>query len=551
MSSPLRGRSKSPLYKANASCTRSYSQLRIDVDVLCERLAASEAAKERYIKKYTTLNENYRALSAHSAKEEQLKEHTVSRWKEDHGALKDCRAELQAKSRELAAVRSECESLRSELGLMRSQLESSEKVNSSTHARLRESETQRSQTERQNSELTINLESYRKIRAELTDSLKDKDERLLAAHQMIAEFETQLRQSDEAKRQLELQVEQVTASARLALQHSQIETRQRLHIGLEAVQESERQKAALQESSDNLVRSYQTLRDEYASIEQNLSTLQRSKDVVDEEIKLLQRELQQVKDEARQSISKSFEDVGHMEKDLRAHYASKFANAEAEIEALRARHAKLSEASRQALEDMQMIVMRNEHDIKSLQQTQTALQSDRAAAIEAHALTSSRLKDAESQIITLKTHLDASNVELQSRQLSLSASEADRKALKLALDQQKDSCMQVTHVFFYILCSLSYLHQQVIEENSLASSKLAQMHSQAAEARALQQSREARIAHLEKESLHVGSEARRMAEKLSAEIRSLEQKNAELEIQNLSLRRAVEEASSKIIQVSC
>jgi hypothetical protein len=140
---------------------------------------------------------------------------------------------------------------------------------------------------------------------------------------------------------------------------------------------------------------------------------------------------------------------------------------------------------------------------------------------------------------------------LQSRQLSLSASEADRKALKLALDQQKDSCMQVTHVFFYILCSLSYLHQQVIEENSLASSKLAQMHSQAAEARALQQSREARIAHLEKESLHVGSEARRMAEKLSAEIRSLEQKNAELEIQNLSLRRAVEEASSKIIQVSC
>jgi chromosome segregation ATPase len=265
MSSPLRGRSKSPLYKANASCTRSYSQLRIDVDVLCERLAASEAAKERYIKKYTTLNENYRALSAHSAKEEQLKEHTVSRWKEDHGALKDCRAELQAKSRELAAVRSECESLRSELGLMRSQLESSEKVNSSTHARLRESETQRSQTERQNSELTINLESYRKIRAELTDSLKDKDERLLAAHQMIAEFETQLRQSDEAKRQLELQVEQVTASARLALQHSQIETRQRLHIGLEAVQESERQKAALQESSDNLVRSYQTLRDEYAS----------------------------------------------------------------------------------------------------------------------------------------------------------------------------------------------------------------------------------------------------------------------------------------------
>jgi hypothetical protein len=551
MSSPLRGRSKSPLYKANASCTRSYSQLRIDVDVLCERLAASEAAKERYIKKYTTLNENYRALSAHSAKEEQLKEHTVSRWKEDHGALKDCRAELQAKSRELAAVRSECESLRSELGLMRSQLESSEKVNSSTHARLRESETQRSQTERQNSELTINLESYRKIRAELTDSLKDKDERLLAAHQMIAEFETQLRQSDEAKRQLELQVEQVTASARLALQHSQIETRQRLHIGLEAVQESERQKAALQESSDNLVRSYQTLRDEYASIEQNLSTLQRSKDVVDEEIKLLQRELQQVKDEARQSISKSFEDVGHMEKDLRAHYASKFSNAEAEIEALRARHAKLSEASRQALEDMQMIVMRNEHDIKSLQQTQTALQSDRAAAIEAHALTSSRLKDAESQIITLKTHLDASNVELQSRQLSLSASEADRKALKLALDQQKDSCMQVTHVFFYILCSLSYLHQQVIEENSLASSKLAQMHSQAAEARALQQSREARIAHLEKESLHVGSEARRMAEKLSAEIRSLEQKNAELEIQNLSLRRAVEEASSKIIQVSC
>jgi hypothetical protein len=77
------------------------------------------------------------------------------------------------------------------------------------------------------------------------------------------------------------------------------------------------------------------------------------------------------------------------------------------------------------------------------------------------------------------------------------------------------------------------------------------MHSQAAEARALQQSREARIAHLEKEALLVGSEARRMAEKLSAEIRSLEQKNAELEIQNLSLRRAVEEASSKIIQVCC
>jgi hypothetical protein len=77
------------------------------------------------------------------------------------------------------------------------------------------------------------------------------------------------------------------------------------------------------------------------------------------------------------------------------------------------------------------------------------------------------------------------------------------------------------------------------------------MHSQAAEARALQQSREARIAHLEKEALHSSSESRRMAEKLSSEIRSLEQKNAELEIQNLSLRRAVEEASSKIIQVLC
>jgi chromosome segregation ATPase len=210
MSSPLRGRSKSPLYKSNVSCTRSYSQLRIDVDVLCERLAASEAAKERYIKKYTTLNENYRALSTHNAKEEQLKEHTVSRWKEDHSALKDCRAELHSKSRELAAVRTESESLRSELGLMRSQFDSSEKMNSSTHARLRESENQRQQTERQNSELTINLDSYRKIRAELTDSLKEKDERLLAAHQMIAEFETQLRQSDEAKRQLELQVEEVT-----------------------------------------------------------------------------------------------------------------------------------------------------------------------------------------------------------------------------------------------------------------------------------------------------------------------------------------------------
>lgn len=444
MSSPVRGRSKSPLYKANSSCTRSYSQLRIDVDVLCERLAASEAAKERYIKKYTTLNENYRALSAHSAKEEQLKEHTVSRWKEDHSALKDCRAELQSKSRELAAVRSECDSLRSELGLMRSQLDSSEKVNSSTHARLRESESQRSQTERQNSELTINLDSYRKIRAELTDSLKDKDERLLAAHHMIAEFETQLRQSDEAKRQLELQVEEVTASARLALQHSQIETRQRLQFGLEAVQESERQKTALQESSDNLARSYQSLRDDYASAEQKLSTLQRSKDAADEEIKLLQRELQQVRDEARLSISKSFEDIGQMEKDLRAHYASKFSNAEAEIEGLRARHAKLSEASRQALEDMQMIVMRNEHDIKILHQNQAALQSDRSAAIEAHAVTSSRLKDAESQIATLKTHLDASNAELQSLKVSLATSDADRKALKLALDQQKDSCMQVT-----------------------------------------------------------------------------------------------------------
>jgi hypothetical protein len=213
------------------------------VDVLCERLAASEAAKERYIKKYTTLNENYRALSAHSAKEEQLKEHTVSRWKEDHNALKDCRAELHSKSRELTAVRSECESLRSELGLMRSQLESSEKNISSTHTRLRESEAQRQQTERQNSELSINLDSYRKMRAELTDSIKDKEERLLAAHQMIAEFETQLRQSDEVKRQLELQVEEVTASARLALQHSQIEVRQRLHIGLEAVQERLRGKS--------------------------------------------------------------------------------------------------------------------------------------------------------------------------------------------------------------------------------------------------------------------------------------------------------------------
>jgi hypothetical protein len=96
---------------------------------------------------------------------------------------------------------------------------------------------------------------------------------------------------------------------------------------------------------------------------------------------------------------------------------------------------------------------------------------------------------------------------------------------------------------------MSALHQQVIEENSLVASKLSQMQAQAAEARALQQSREARIAHLEKESLVVGSEARRMAEKLSSELRSLEQKNAELEIQNLSLRRAVEEASSKIVQV--
>ena len=85
----------------------------------------------------------------------------------------------------------------------------------------------------------------------------------------------------------------------------------------------------------------------------------------------------------------------------------------------------------------------------------------------------------------------------------------------------------------------------------MAASKLAQMHSQAAEARALQQSREARVAHLEQEALLVTSESRRMAEKLSSEIRSLEQKNAELEIQNLSLRRAVEEASSKIIQVCC
>jgi hypothetical protein len=75
------------------------------------------------------------------------------------------------------------------------------------------------------------------------------------------------------------------------------------------------------------------------------------------------------------------------------------------------------------------------------------------------------------------------------------------------------------------------------------------MHSQAAEARALQQSREARIAQLEKELLLCSSESRRTAEKLSAELRSQEQKNAELEIQNLSLRRAVEDASSKIIQV--
>ncbi len=77
------------------------------------------------------------------------------------------------------------------------------------------------------------------------------------------------------------------------------------------------------------------------------------------------------------------------------------------------------------------------------------------------------------------------------------------------------------------------------------------MHSQAAEARALQQASDARVAHLEKEAMLVGSESRRTAEKLSAEIRSLEQKNAELEIQNLSLRRAVDEASSKIIQVPC
>lgn len=554
MSSPSRGRSKSPLYKSNVSCTRSYSQLRIDVDVLCERLAASEAAKERYIKKYTSLNENYRALSAHNAKEEQLKEHTVSRWKEDHVALKDCRAELQSKARELAAVRSECESLRSEMGLMRSQLESSEKVNSSTHARLRESEAQRQQTERQNSELSINLDSYRKMRAELTDSLKDKDERLLAAHQMIAEFETQLRQSDEAKRQLEMQVEEVTASARLAMQHSQIEVRQRLHIGLEAVQEAERQKSALQESSDNLARSYQTLRDDYAALEQKLSALQRSKDAADEEIKMQQRELQQVRDEARHSISKSFEDIGQMEKDLRAHYAAKFSSAEAEIDGLRARHAKLSEASQQALEDMQMVVMRNEHDIKSLQQSHAVLQGDRSAAIEAHALASARLKDAESQISALKSQLDNANADVQSLKSSLSASDADRKALKLSLDKHKDSCMQVTH-HCPALCHLHAaphvraLHQQVIEENSLVASKLSQMQAQAAEARALQQSREARIAHLEKESLAVGSEARRMAEKLSSEIRSLEQKNAELEIQNLSLRRAVEEASSKIVQV--
>jgi chromosome segregation ATPase len=413
---------------------------------LCERLAASEAAKERYIKKYTTLNENYRALTAHTAKEEQLKEHTVSRWKEDHNALKDCRLELQSKSRELTAVRSECDSLRSELGLLRSQLESSEKINSSTHSRLRESENLRQQTERLNSELTISLESYKKVRAELSETVKDKDERLLSAHQMIAEFETQLRQSDEAKRQLQLQIEEVTSSARLALQHSQIEVRQRLHMGLEAVQESERQKAALQESSDNLARSYQTLRDDFASLEQKLSALQRSKDSVEEELRLHQRELQQVREEARHSISKSFEDIGQMEKELRSHYASKFANAEAEMEGLRARHAKLSEASRQALEDMQMVVMRNEHDIMNLQQNQETLQSDRAAALEAHALASARLKDAESQITTLKTHLDTSNAELQSLRAALSSADADRKSLKLALDQHKDSCMQVPTV---------------------------------------------------------------------------------------------------------
>jgi chromosome segregation ATPase len=241
-----------------------------------------------------------------------------------------------------------------------------------------------------------------------------------------------------------LQVEEVTSSARLALQHSQIEVRQRLHIGLEAVQEAERQKAALQDSSDNLARSYHTLRDDFASLEHKLSALQRSKDAADEEIKLQQRELQQVRDEARHSISKSFEDVGQMEKDLRAHYAVKFSNAEAEIEGLRARHAKLSEASRQALEDMQMVIMRNEHEIQSLQQAQEAIQNDRSAVVEAHALTSSRLKDAESQIITLKTHIDASNAEMQSLKGSLAASEADRKALKLTLDQHKDSCMQVT-----------------------------------------------------------------------------------------------------------
>ena len=181
MSSPVRGRSKSPLVRSNTACTRSYSQLRIDVDVLCERLAASEAAKERYIKKYTALNEKYRALSAHNAKEEQLKEHTVSRWREDHSALKECRAELHSKSRELTTARGDCDSLRSELSLMRAQLESCEKVNSSTNVRLRESEALRQQTERQNSELTINLESYRKTRAELTDALKDKDDRLLSA----------------------------------------------------------------------------------------------------------------------------------------------------------------------------------------------------------------------------------------------------------------------------------------------------------------------------------------------------------------------------------
>ena len=120
---------------------------------------------------------------------------------------------------------------------------------------------------------------------------------------------------------------------------------------------------------------------------------------------------------------------------------------------LRARHAKLSEASQQALEDMQMVVMRNEHDIKSLQQSHAVLQGDRSAAIEAHALASARLKDAESQISALKSQLDNANADVQSLKSSLSASDADRKALKLSLDKHKDSCMQVNH-HHPALCSL-------------------------------------------------------------------------------------------------